>query len=233
LERLVGIVAKAPRLRHDTTPQDRLREEKILQRLAAFFRVDEAEVRRHLTAVRRRAQARPAAALTDQPSPAGQATVAEPTLRPAEGPDPFQRELLELLIAHPQQWPIAMARIAPEQVRSPACRKIYDTGCRLVTAGQMADFARLMLELDDPGLKSLLVELDEGGRAKGDRAAESQSRFEELLKNFEQKEVEKRRPAQTVALREQNLDTSQEIALLEDIIRQERSRQGISKPTDG
>ena len=55
LERLVGVVAKAPRLHRDTTGADRLREQKILEQLAALFRVDEAEVRRHLTAVRRRA----------------------------------------------------------------------------------------------------------------------------------------------------------------------------------
>ena len=46
LERLVSIVAKAPRLRHDTTREDRIREGKFLQRFAALFRVDEAEVRR-------------------------------------------------------------------------------------------------------------------------------------------------------------------------------------------
>ena len=59
LERLVSIVAKAPRLRADTTGEDRFREEKILQRLAAWFRVDENEVRRRLTALRRRSQGRP------------------------------------------------------------------------------------------------------------------------------------------------------------------------------
>ena len=58
LERLISIVAKAPRLRADTTGEDRFREEKILQRLAAWFRVDENEVRRRLTALRRRSQGR-------------------------------------------------------------------------------------------------------------------------------------------------------------------------------
>ncbi len=39
MERLMAILAKAPRLRPDTTGDDRLREEKFLQRLAAMFRV--------------------------------------------------------------------------------------------------------------------------------------------------------------------------------------------------
>ena len=41
LERLIAILAKAPRLRPDTTSEDRLREEKFLQRFAALFRVSE------------------------------------------------------------------------------------------------------------------------------------------------------------------------------------------------
>ncbi len=59
LEELVAIVARAPRLRHDTTSENRFREEKILQRLAARFRVDERDVRSRLTALRRKQSARP------------------------------------------------------------------------------------------------------------------------------------------------------------------------------
>ena len=36
----------------------------------------------------------------------------------------------------------------------------------------LPDFDRLILEFDDPSLKSLLVDLDEQGRAKGSRMAE-------------------------------------------------------------
>ena len=56
--------------------------------------------------------------------------------------------------------------------------------------------------------------------------------LEELIATLYQKEA-KAAPAQIVALREGRLDPSQENALLEAILRQERSRQGISEPTDG
>ncbi len=55
LERLVATIAKAPRLRADTQVEDRLREEKFLQRLAADFRVPEAQVRQLVTQLRRKA----------------------------------------------------------------------------------------------------------------------------------------------------------------------------------
>ena len=100
LERLVSIVAKAPRLRADTTGEDRFREEKILQRLAAWFRVDEKEVRRRLTALRRRSQGRAA----NMPP----ATETAPAEQPGEEPetiDPAQREFLELLLTYPECLP--------------------------------------------------------------------------------------------------------------------------------
>ena len=62
IERLLGILAKAPRLSGDTRGDARIQEQKIVQRLAAKFRVDEQELRRRLTALRRRSEKpRPAA----------------------------------------------------------------------------------------------------------------------------------------------------------------------------
>ena len=54
LEQLVATIAKAPRLRADTQVEDRLREEKFLQRLAADFRVPEGQVRELMTQMRRK-----------------------------------------------------------------------------------------------------------------------------------------------------------------------------------
>ena len=238
MERLVAIVAKAPRLRHDTTSEDRLREEKFLQRFAALFRVDEAEVRRHMTALRRKAQSKPDRAASEPPAgPASRQTAEgrppEVVWRKDEPLDPAERELVEMLVAYPQFWEMVRQRLAAEQVAHPVCRLVYETGCRMLDSGDLPEFARLMLAFDDPSLKSFLVELDEHGRAKGDRSADAALLLESLIKTFQQKEVDKRRPAQIVALRERKLDTDQETALLENIIRQERNRQGISDPTDG
>ena len=75
LERLVAIVAKAPRLRPDTSQEDRFRQEKVLQRLAASFRVPEGDVRERLTTLRRAAER--------HPSPAPRAKALPPTPQPA------------------------------------------------------------------------------------------------------------------------------------------------------
>ncbi len=228
LERLIAILAKAPRLRPDTTSEDRLREEKFLQRFAALFRVSETEVRRRLTTLRRRMQERGPA--TNAAAPAAQI---EPAWRPGDTIDACERELAELLVVYPDTWSAARAAIAPEELAAPALRRIFETGCRLLDAGVLPDFDRLILEFDDPSLKSLLVDLDEQGRAKGSRMAEPAELLQELIKAFQQKEVIRQRPGQLVALREQNLADDQAIDLLKRIVQQEKGRQGISDPMDG
>jgi hypothetical protein len=87
--------------------------------------------------------------------------------------------------------------------------------------------------LDDANAQSLLVSLDEHGRAKVGRLADPKAELAKILAAFYGKEVEKRRPVENVALREAQLDPTQKMDLLRNIIEQERGRQGISKPKDG
>jgi DNA primase len=228
LERLVSIVAKAPRLRADTTGEDRFREEKILQRLAAWFRVDEKEVRRRLTVLRRRSQGRGANIL-----PATEAVSSAESGEAPEIIDSTQREFLELLLAYPECLPFVREQLAMEYLGRGMCRKIYDICCRLADAGVEASFGRLMLEFDEPTVKNLLVELDETSQSKGRQAADHQNLLGELINTFKRKESEKQRPRQITALREGGLDENRQIDMLEEILRQERDRQGITKPTDG
>jgi len=233
LERLVSIVAKAPRLRQDTTRQDRFREEKILQRLASSFRVPEEDVRRRLTALRRTRQRR-----GGRPAP-GEPSAAEPGKRiPADQIDPWQRELLEILIQHPELVASARAEVRPEQLAPGPCREIFETCCRLSDAGAEPAFDRLMLEFDDAAMKSLLVELDENGLKKQERIKDSSTLLEQLVTSFLQRETKKQRPAQTATLRQGRLDESQGLDLLRRIVQQERARQGqtphgYSGPTEG
>ncbi len=147
--------------------------------------------------------------------------------------DAWQRELIELLIAHPECISAVRSRIDAGQLAAEPCRRIFETFCRLDDEGVVPAFDRLMLEFDEPAVKSLLVELDESGQAKGRQAADTAALLDELVKNRARKEAERQRPAQIGALREGGLDAQQQAELLEDILRQERNRHGISKPTDG
>ena len=225
LERLVSIVAKAPRLRQDTTLDDRFREQKILQRLAALFRVDEKDVRARLTELRRRASRPSTVRPQDAPPDAAET-------RPA-ALNSVERELLELLIRHPECLPAVRENITAAQLAPGTGRLIYETCCRLADSGVEPTFERLMLAFDQPAVQSLLVALDEAREAKAVRDAAPAALVGELIRFMQQQEADRRRPAQNTTLREGKLDDVQETELLQEIIRQERNRQGISKPTDG
>jgi DNA primase len=226
IERLLSIIAQAPRLGARTDAQRRNREWKVLSNLALKFRVSEDTMRDRLKELRRRSGQRPAA----QP---GEPPRAVAVSGPAEEMAPIERELLELLIAHPACVPAVRSQIGPEWAAAESSGQIYQTCCRLSDAGITPAFDRLMLEFDQPALKSLLVDLDEAARAKGTRDADPEALLRELVNTYQRKEADRQRPADLVALREGGLDDSQETELLEKIIRQERNRQGISEPTDG
>ena len=226
LERLVSIVAKAPRVGPGSRGESQFREEKVLEALAFKFRVPEQEVRDRLTALRRRAGRRATAGAAGGPPPE-----TTPESPPAAAVDPWQRELLEILIRDPRCLARAREAIPPDQLASELCRLIYQACCRLADAGTEPTFQKLMLEFDDPAIKSLLVELDEQGHAKGAKAPEAL--LEELIETFQRHEARKRYPAETGALREGRLDDAQQLDLLRKIVRQGRSRHGISDPTEG
>jgi DNA primase len=226
LERLLGIVAKAPRLRADTTSEDRFREEKILQRLAASFRVREQDVRDRLTALRRHGRPQAAALPAGESASESAGGVGKSRVKI----DPCDRELMELLLRFPDRVAEIRAAIRPEQVASPACRSIYEGICQLADDGAMPTFDRLMLELDDPSLKSLLVEFDESGSAK--KMSDPVALLAEIAGSFRRREaardlalavskVRESRPGQTPAVDWRQIEQL------------ERARRGMSAPTDG
>jgi DNA primase len=225
LERLVAIVAKAPRLRPNTSSEDRFREEKILQRLSAKFRIDEREVRERLTALRRRAQSR-----SSPWSQRGQneAETAERAAKP-EPLDSCHQGAMEILLAFPEAWPDLREQIQPEWLTNHFCQTIFNACLDLDAEGVPPSFDRLMTEFDDPAIKNLLVEYDEAGQSKGLAALDYRALLRDLIRNFQQKEIERQRPKSVVELRESDKDPRE---IMRQIIARERGRQGITKFTE-
>lgn len=216
LEELLAIVARAPRLRGDTTLENRFREEKVLQRLAAKFRVDEREIRRGMTALRRKQVTRLRPPAASAPGEAPQQGAAPTAL------DSWECEILELLIARPECLPRARSRLGIEQFQAGAGRLIYETFCRLEDDGVVPTFDRLMLHFDEPAIQAMLVDLDETAQAKQRQTADAEAILDELIRTKNRLEVEKQRPAHVVALREGGLDVRQQATMLEELIRQKR-----------
>ncbi len=214
IEKLLGIIARAPRLSGETGGDARIREQKILQRLAGKFRIDEAELRRRLVELRRTAAQRPVST--------GREAQAGIEQRPPKPSDPWELAVLQLVLAHPDRFGEVRESIRGEQLQHPTARQIYETCCRLWETGTTPSFDRLMLEYEEPIIQSLLVELDETAQATGQPSSDPQVLLNGLIETFQRKEIEKQRPGQIVALREGGLDYDQQAALLDAIVRQKR-----------
>jgi DNA primase len=224
LERMVALLATAPR----PTGQARLREEKVLQRLAGDFRVSEENVRHRLTELRRRRRSRAASPATGEDSDKDTRRF---RLQELHKTAPGQCELLEILISHPELLARSREVFRPEHLTLAPCRRIFETCCRLSDAGKPPTFDRLMLEFDEPAMKSLLVELDESERVAG--VDDPAALLEELIQRYERLETDRRHPTEVAALKDKGLDESQKKDLLQKMMGELRARHGISDPTDG
>ena len=225
MERLLAIVARAPRQGENTPPELRLREEMILKRMAGQFRIDERQIRQRLGELRR--QARPAPTVRHS----GGNQPAQPMA--PQRVDPYEGELLQILLQHPELVARAEEAIAPEQLASATGRRIYETMCRLTAAGESPTFDRLMLEFEDPAVNNLLVELDERGRDKWKRVPDPENQMEVMIETFRKLDLDRRRPAQVDSLQPGQHDPAEELKLLLDVMEQVRARQGNSGPMEG
>ena len=205
----------------------------MLARLARQFGVVEEELRLRLGDLRDRAKSARAAASEQVDSAAAAIpVVAELSV--------WERELLEIILLEPEGVAAAAEVISPEKLRSPLARAIFARCCQLSQEGITPDFDRLLLEFDEQEIKTLLVDLDEQGRAKtfdddGNMkpSAEPTARLRDLLATVHRGEQQRKSDQQARRLREQDLDADEELALLEQMIEQERTRQGISSPMEG
>ncbi len=212
LERLLRVVAAAPSWGRE---ENRIREGLLLRRLSFEFAVGEEVLRKRLAELRR-----------TRPSRKG------PEMSPREEiPEPWQRELLEILLAHPRLVGTALAVIPPESIAYPPYRRIYVAMKVLTDSGQSVTLDALLNYFEDPHLHSLLVALDEEAHRKQIEAP--QEALEAFVKTFMMRTVEQELPRVTQRLASEKLSESEQLALLERIVSLRRSLDGFTgQPSD-
>lgn len=226
LDYLLGVIAKAPKLTGNRTQELRLREDMILGRLARRFRLPEESLRERLR--RLRSGARKSAAPSSQSADA----------TPAQPMDPWECELLELLLLEPESITEVAAVVRADDLKSPLCGRILTRSVDLARHGVTPDFHRLLLEFDEPEIKDLLVRCDEQGRSKAERCAQKgdfsvRQCIQKLLESYRRREEDQHRRGQIAAIKEHRVDAGEEVELFQRLIEQERNRRGISLPMDG
>ncbi|MGB6043650.1 MAG: DNA primase [Pirellulales bacterium] len=211
LEDVLQTVARAPTLRANGTTEAGLREEQFLVRLTRRFRVDEQMMRERLAALRRRGSKR--SRRTDELA----SPVASDTIH-----DSWERELIEIVIQHPDSVSTITEEIGPDQLTDSVCRRIFAKCMDLAADGIPPDFNRLILEFDEPELKSLLVQLDERGRDRG--GSDIAGQLPDVLQSLRRRSHLRQRDSTVASLREHQFDELEEVSVLEKIVEQERAR---------
>ena len=152
--------------------------------------MDEKEVRRRLTALRRRSQGR----ITNLPiaTEAGFRYPIRPNCRKLS--IQTQREFLELLMTHPECLPFRARANLTDYLGKGISRKIYDACCRLADEGMDSTFDRLMLEFDEPADKNPARRSRRNEPMEGAANKRYAGLLRELINTFKRKESEKQRP---------------------------------------
>jgi DNA primase len=182
-----------------------LREEQMLSRVARKFHMPEDKLRSRLSALRQEARRRKPAASSDASS---EQRVSK-TPRLADLPA-WDRDLLELVLLDPSVVRRIAAAIEPSAITSTAASRVFAACCRLVDDGWQNDFGRLLAEFDDPGMKNLLVELDESSQTKA--SADRERWLADLLDSYRRRREETEHRARLAAARQDGDEAEQLLA---------------------
>ncbi len=229
MEEMISLLAKVPHSGLLTHESFKMRQDQILNRMSRQFGVPEGSLRERLKSLREK-QSR----LIRKPDVETVAQPAKRLLRPSDL-SPLERELLELIIVSPMVAPVALERVQPDWLQCDAARQMLDAYQELEYAGQPLDFDSVLIALEDPSLKSLLVTLHEQANAKLSFTRETaESRLRALTFRMGELQDALHRQRQMVTLQSSRLSEEEELSLLTDVIRQARLRQGLEekKPED-
>lgn len=195
IDSILSLVAANPAATR--SDQQRIKEELILAQLASTMDLPHSVVRDRLAQLRAATAASqlavastgPATATTDATRP-GQRETDQPQSDQSEldrresdqrssrfaanyqgrrAPN-HERELLELLLAHPSFLPQALGLITPEELTHPVGRRMYQMLCDLQARGEPADVDGLRLSGCEPALVRKALALQEVGRHNNDPA---------------------------------------------------------------
>lgn len=220
-ENVLAVIAKAPLRAGETNAQQQAREWKIVARLAAMTRIHEDLLRRRLAEMRAAADRRTARSSAAK-SPQKDASL-----------DAWERTCLEVLLSSPQAAQRVFETFTASDFRSEAARAVFETARDLQFSGIPPTWEKLLLAIDDPERKNLLIVLDEEARRKLIAGQTVEDLIRDLLKSFHEREAFRRRGDLQGVLRQGGLQPEKELELLMRIVEQERNRQKFTEPTEG
>jgi len=139
----------------------------------------------------------------------------------------WQRDLVELLIRHPNLLSQARESIDPNQLVADRARDLYLKCCEIQDSGVELTFERLLLEFEGTEDQSYLVGVDADGELKESFGESPQTKLSLLMEWYQDEQHQKRDQANRARLDEPELAQDEEADILRQIVEGKRNRRQI------
>ncbi len=225
LEEILRTLAAIPDVQRGSHSSFRLRLDQVLVRISRQFGIDERRLRERLHDIRKsKATQQVARFRVDDTS----MTEEQRVLRYADL-TPFDREVFEIMICHPQFCSQILERIPVDRLESETARLLYKVYSDAELEGSSLDFDRLMSCIEDVDMKNLLVSIDtEADRKLSKCDIDADTRLRDLfdrIADVERKIMDRQRLQD---LEKKQLSEEEEMILLLAMVEQARSRHELT-----
>ncbi len=199
----------------------RQREQLILGRLSRTFSLELSEIHNQLVTIRNQAAEKTASHFDEVPQ--------HPTPRQRVRLTPMETELLELLTERPDLAPGAAREIYVDDLASGAMKYIYGIYTNRVLEGLSTNFEQILLEIEDPQLKFVLVDAAENAKNKASKSQLTpEQRLDSLINSISKQIRDGERRELMRRIENKEVSAEEETDLLQQLIDQEREDQGLT-----
>jgi len=228
----------------------RLRQDQLIARLARQFGIEQSDIRLRLESIRKQTADREKQRQelrrtqpTQTADNSGNPKAFDSTRRPEQVAEPVlvaykyseltatECELFEIMVTHHELAPMAIERFPIASLTTTTAKKLFQLVLDLELEGHALDFSSVMSATDDPGLKSVLVSIEEHAARKTPLSMmTADERLHSLCEHLTGQDDRARRRSQIQSLEKKQLDEESSLSLLNDLIHQARVRQGLFPP---
>jgi DNA primase len=238
LEDILDTMSKVSRESLVTQEATRLRHDQFVVRLAREFGVEQSEIRSRMEGIRalavERAKQRNEFRMTQSTGIVKENSeqVAAPKRTVVRYSDlsATEIELFELMALYEHLAPIAIERFPVNNLSSDAAKTIFQTYLDLEIAGIALDFTSVLSAVEDAGVKSVLVSIEDHAARKADMAKMTpEERLHSLCERLTGQEDKAYRRQQISILEKKQMDEQTELDLLNQIVQQARAKHGLNQ----
>jgi DNA primase len=246
LEDILQTMSKVSRDTLVSQEASRLRQDQFITRLARQFGIEQTELRSRIDSIRKQSteRARQRAQFSQvQRSPENSASqevvsnqshlehVDAPTTKSIRFSElnAMEMELFELMALCDSIVPVAIEQFPVSNLSSDTAKLIFQTYLDLEIAGIALDFESVLSAVEDAGVKSVLVSIEEQATRKAVLSNMSpDERLHSLCERLSGQEDKAQRRQQISVLEKKQVDEQTELDLLNEIVLQARAKHGIA-----